>query len=496
MQNTPTPQKSSTRAAAGAGIVFVSQIAGYGLYFLAQRVVLSSMSKDDFGALSYVQLMCSLFLTIFVDAGMNTIALREMIAKPETKRDVVSSVLWLRIMAIAFSALVLASYTVLFGTESWVVVLLAVFMISMSSRSSMLRAAIELPYRERLQLSAVSLSFIADWCLYLILLYTFRAELSPTLIFSLQLLSSLPATLFLSWKTRVDRILFPLPSLVFLKNLIRQIVPQTSQLVLQNVHGVLDLYLVRLFAPIREIGVINAVANMGQIILTAFLALSSTLYPMIAEAIHQGKDNAVHRIERTLSVIVFVAIILATCLSTLSPFIAFVFTKNVYADNIIQFQLQFWLAVVTCIAQTALLINAAQNEHRAMFFSGLFLVVGSLSADFLLIPEYMSSGYILAKTWSNILSAAVSLWFVGRSFGFSLIRKFSFRTLALTAICLPYSLLILRYWSQPLACAGGVLLCSVSAAALGFLTKDEWALTQKLARKIAVLLRLRSSAQV
>ncbi len=496
MQNTTNPEKNSTRAATGAGIVFFAQIAGYGLYFLAQRLIISNLSKDAYGALSYIQLMSSLILVIVVDAGMNNVALREMIKRPEKRNEIIATVFWFRFMSTVLIGFVIAVACYLSGIESWTTASLAVAMISLSSRSSMIRSSLELPFRERMSFVEVSLCFIADWLLYLVLLFIGRTHLSAQNIFALQILASIPATLYLAWRIGLLRILFPLPAWSLVRELLRDTAPQTSQLVLQNVHSGVDLGVLKAYAPQMHIGIVNAVANMGQIILTAFVALSSTLYPMIADAIQLAKDNAAYRIERSLSVVTFVAILLATVLSTLSPLVAFLFTKNVYADNILQFQLQFWLSVIACIAQMSLLVNSAQNEHRAVFFSGLFLAVGSLTADFFLIPWFYSSGYILAKCWSNSLSAAISLWFVGRYTGFALVRRFVLRTLGVAALCLPYSVYILNYWPQLPASVVGLLLCCAVSWMVGLVSTDELRLAQRLIDKIFSSRRSQNNAQV
>ncbi len=472
--------KTSTRAATGAGIVFFSQVAGYGLFFLAQRIILSTLSKDEYGAMSYTQLMCSLALMVLVDAGMNTVAVREMIAHPTKQREVISTTFWLRLIGTIVVGLAILGYVLIAQPNSWQLVVLAISMISLSSKSAMIRSSVELPFRESLQFSTISLCFIADWVLYFAALLYYRNDLHPMRIFSLQLVSSIPGFVYLAYRIGLWRIIFPLPEWSFVKDFIRHVIPLSSQLVLQNIHGSLDLFLVKTFSSAREVGILNAVANMSQVIYTTFVALSSVMLPMVADAIQVTKTNAHYRIERSLSFIAFAVILLATMLSTLAPFIAHIFTKDVYADNVLQFQLQFWVAAIASIAQGSLLINAAQHQHRAVFYSGLFLVLGSLSADFILIPQGYSVGYLIAKMWSNSLSGGVSLYFVAKANGSALVRRVVLRTLVLSAVCLPYSLFSLRYGSQWVSALVAIPLCTLLAWSLKLVGPDEIALSRKL----------------
>ena len=130
-----------------------------------------------------------------------------------------------------------------------------------------------------------------------------------------------------------------------------------------------------------------------------------------------------------------------------------------------------------------------------MFFSGLCLVAGSLSADFILIPQWHTAGMMVAKSWSNTLSAALSLWFIAREYGSATIMRYVMQSAGVMLVCIPYSLLALHYMSMIPAALGALLLSISVSWMLGLVGADEWKLGLKLLSGVKRKLGLQSNAQ-
>jgi len=495
--STTKASSSSTRAAAGAGILFVSQLLGNAIYFLIQRTIISELPKESFGALSFVQQTCSLLLVVLVDAGIANVAVREILHRPEREREIVSSAFWLRVFTSIISVAMIAAFFWWTDASLLAVGTMCVIAVSISGRMTMLRSSMELPLRAGMNYGLIATLFILDTLLYACALWMFKGRLSPLTILTLQAVTSLPGFLLLIVRVRGLRYVLPLPAMSDMRHLLRETRAIISQLVLQNIHAGLDIFILRFTSSLTELAIFGAVANISVIILTLYNALSTAVYPLLAERDTSDDPSMLNaRIIRSLSVVSFAAMSVASVLCALAPLIIRIFTKNVYIDHVAEFQLQFWCTVAIVLSQFTLVVNTAMKTHRAVFFSGVSLVVGSLMFDFALIPGLGTHGMLIAKGLSNLLSVGVGLAFIARSVGTSSMLVFLGRLIPVGTVLCVASLTVLTYIPcvfLAAACMGA--LSVVLAAVSRMITKADLTLFTSMARRIIPRRAPQSTAQ-
>ena len=492
----PSNTRTSARAAKGAGIIFLSQVVTYAIFFLAQRTVLSTLTKEENGTLALIQQFSSIILLLLVDSGWSNIALREIIRRPEEEREIISSVLWIRLCGMFIALLIAIPLLLNSNLTNTFTAAIAVVAVAFGSRTSMMRSTFEFSYRVHLRMNLISLLSVLDVVLYFILLQFFREHLTPSTIFSLLLVSSLPGLSILIWDSKSWRYIIPLPKWKISKSLLFDVKPQVQQLIYQNIHSGIDIYVLKYFAPLSQVGVFGAIGNMSAVMTTTFASLMATLYPMLAESFHSDKGNSSYRVERTLSIIMFASVLIASTLSVIVPFIIEIFTSNVYAENVVEFQLQFWCTVLILLAQTSIVICSAMNNNRALLFSGLMLIVGSISADFILVPLFHTKGILLAKMWSNILCSATALWFIAKQTSTKSVTLFAIRFTVFASINSFFSLFLANYMSQGVSFVLASVLCIVSGWILGLVTNHELTLLRNLLISVKAKISGSGSAQV
>lgn len=475
---------SSARAAAGAGLLFVSQIVGNALYFLIQRSIISELPKESFGALSFVQQTSSLLLVVLVDAGINNIAIREIIQHPQRERDIVSASLWLRLFASIVSAGIISVFFLCTDASLVSIGAMCIASVSVSARMTFFRSSMELPLRSKMNYGLMSALFVLDTLLYATALWSYEGRLEPLTILSLQFVTSLPGFIILISRVRGIQYLFPLPSFTHIRTLVLETRSVATQLFMQNVHAGIDIFILRFTSTLRELAVFGAVANISVIILTLYNALSTAAYPLLAERDTSSDPSILHaRILRSLSLVSFAAMFVASCLSTLAPMIIILFTKNVYRDHLPEFQYQFWCTVAIVIAQFTVVVNTAIRNHRAAVYCGAALVVGSLLFDFALIPGMGTRGMLIAKALSNLLCAGVGLFFLGRVVGPNIIGRYLLRVVSVGTLLVATSMNILGFFSMPVALALTILMSLILGAVSGMVTKADAELFTELVRR-------------
>ncbi|MFM2133177.1 MAG: hypothetical protein RL156_458 [Bacteroidota bacterium] len=490
----PSTSSAASRAATGAGILFLSQIVGNALYFLTQRTIISEMPKESFGALAFVQQSCSLLLVVLVDAGLNNVAIREMLHHPDRKQSIVASAFWLRLLSTVAASIVIAVFFAATDLGLLSAAIVAVVSITTSGRMSMLRGSIELPFRAGMNYRLISLLFVLDIALYAAALWMYTGTLTPVVVLGLQFVCSLPGLGILFARAGGASLVFPLPSWQQMRDLIIETRSLLSQLVMQNIHAGLDIFILRYSSSLREVAVFGAVANISVVILTLYSALSTAVFPLLAEKPGDGNSAALHqRILRSMSFITFSTMVVAACLSVCASVIISVFTKNVYADHLFEFRLQFWCTVLIVMAQFTIVVSTALKEHRAVFTSGVMLVVGSLLFDFVLIPPGGTRGMLLAKMLSNMLALGTNLYFISRVVGRYAVVVYMLRTLTAGAILYSASMFLSWQYTLPYALLLTVALSGITGFVLKMITRADVELIRGVLAKITSRLSRQNS---
>lgn len=490
----PSTASPASRAATGASVLFLSQIVGNALYFLAQRTVISEMPKESFGALAFVQQTCSLLLVVLVDAGLNNVAIREMLHHPERKQSIVASSFWLRLISTVVASIAIAAFFAATDLGLLTAAMVAVVSIATSGRMSMLRGSFELPFRAVMNYRLVSVLFVLDIALYAAALWIYPGTLTPEVVLALQFVCSLPGFVTLFARAGGTSLMFPVPSWQQMRGLIMETRSILSQLVMQNIHAGLDIFILRYSSSLREVAVFGAVANISVVILTLYSALSTAVFPLLAEKPGDGNAAALHhRILRSMSFITYSTMVVAACLSVCASVIVSLFTKNLYADHLFEFQLQFWCTVLIVVTQFTIVVNTALKEHRAVLISGVMLIVGSLLFDFALIPTGGTRGMMIAKMLSNSLALGANLLFISRIVGRPSIGLYLLRSAIAGAVLYSASIIFAQHFATQYALLLTLAVSCITGITLRMITRADVDLLRGLVAKVSSRINRQSS---
>jgi hypothetical protein len=87
-----------SRILTGGAALFTAQAVTMVIYFLAQRIILSTLTKEANGVLFAERRFVDLFVILLVDFGMNIVAMRRMVQQPERAANILSSTVAFRVV--------------------------------------------------------------------------------------------------------------------------------------------------------------------------------------------------------------------------------------------------------------------------------------------------------------------------------------------------------------------------------------------------------------
>ncbi len=401
------------KALSGASTLFFTQLIGFGVYFLSQRIVLSTLTKEENGSLFLVQFFASTAFGFLVDMGLSNIAIRELIKRPHEREQIIGSVFWIRVVGSVLATLTVIGLAWYRIPDSFTLALCIALYINFSGRNFMLRNTFELRFRQVLQFRKLSLLVLSEFALYFVLLWFNKTHLSPTLIAILLLASSVPGTVYLIFTNRQYSIFLAPLHRTEIKTLLKEVQPIYIMMILQQVHVFLDTWVLQHYAPsLSEVGVFGAGGNMLLIANVFLTSATSILIPLISNSLNSEREHTKRLITQSMNTVQSAVILISVVGSVLTPFIIYIISNNKYADNVIEFRLQFLSSCFITFAQLGVQIATAVRAQKSIVYAGIALVIGSITADFILIPMLFTKGIILSKIWSNFLSILVFLWFV------------------------------------------------------------------------------------
>ena len=140
----------ASRVLSGGASLFAAQGLAMVVYFLAQRIILSTLTQEQNGLLFAERRMTDLMILMIVDFGLNGIAMRRMIQFPDRAREILSSVAAFRIALWVPASIITLIYASSAGYLLLDVALWSGFLM-MTSRAGLLRYNYELPMRSNMR---------------------------------------------------------------------------------------------------------------------------------------------------------------------------------------------------------------------------------------------------------------------------------------------------------------------------------------------------------
>lgn len=413
--------KGSATLLAAQGIAILS-------YFVAQRLILSTLTKEANGILFAERRMVDMFLIIAVDLGLNIIAVRRASQAHDQggthSGTVLSSVVAIRLLLTVPVMLFTLGYGMEAGYSLFDIGMWCAFCL-LSSRVGVIRYLYEVPYRYSMRFIVPAISAVLDASLFLALLYFNAANLTPTVIIACYLGGVIPGFVMLVVMDRGQYINVRNVSWNEMRSIAMEAIPVASMIMLSTIHDKVDTLMLGWWSPHEQIGIFGAASiSIAPIITIVPSVVTLTFMPLLARLVVSNREECekyVHVLIRGLSLF---AVVVSAVLSILTPEVIELMSKGRYAENTLHFAIFLWLPMpiyIVAIAQDAIV---TLGLARKSVLIGTSLALSTVIVGALLIPMYAALGATITKIASVCIGATTSLLLLKPMIAGGLNRRF------------------------------------------------------------------------
>ncbi|MBI2793266.1 MAG: oligosaccharide flippase family protein [Ignavibacteria bacterium] len=468
---------AASKVLSGSLVLLLSNVTILLLTFIAQRMILSTLTKDANGVLFSERRFVDLVVIMVVDFGINGIIIRRMVQHPETAAVTLSSsialrmALWLLTSLVCIAVAGFTPYSVL-DVGLWCCYLM------LSSRVGLLRYSLELPWRHRMRFGLVSIVNIAETMFFTLLIFFWRANLSPTVVIAAFVISAIPGFLFLMTADRGKTISPRYVSMNEIRQLMLEGLPLLATVVLISFHDKFDALLLGWFSPQRESGIFGAVyISLVPLIGTFPVALTMAITPVIAQFAKMNWAECQSFTVTGLRFLMAATILGTTLLSSLIPLFIELVSKGRYSDNVDHFFTYIWVAIPMVFVVYTQEINVVLSQQRKNLPIAGTLAIVTLIVGVILIPSLHAMGAVITKIVSVGIAFVVAVRALYTVLKKSVDMLFLIGLLASTSvgiICAFYFPSILSMWWSALASVTAVIMSLLVTRLLKFSDVRLW----------------------
>lgn len=480
-----TAQRSTlaSRVLAGGIQLMLTQGITIITYFLAQRLILSTLTKEANGELFAVRRIADLLVIVLVDAGLNGIAMRRIIQDPSSTQRVLSTTVMFRLVMWIVGTMICMLTGWLMHASLADLVMWCVFLL-ISVRSGLIRFTFELPYRAHVRFGIVNMLAIVDAAMFLGLIYFYRTQLNPSTIIFASVLSAIPGFALLALYDRGRTIRPKWASVTLLRSMLLEAVPIIITSVLVSFHDKIDAMMLDWFSTPLEVGIFGAAYNALSPLTAAIPStMAMAIVPAVARLAREDMDACRRFATTGLRFLIVIAIGVSTVFSTLTGAVITIVSKNRYADNGIHFFTFLWMPVAIFMLVYVQELNIALGQQRKNFLTASMLAGITIVSGLILIPMHHAYGAILAKLFAVGCAAAVSYVVIHRVLDLSVDLWFVVRAGAAIAVCCAAAAILPGILGQAWAAGVNVVVFLATMIGLRIVNRGDIDLIRRLLTK-------------
>jgi O-antigen/teichoic acid export membrane protein len=193
--------------------------------------------------------------------------------------------------------------------------------------------------------------------------------------------------------------------------LLKEAVP----LAVTNILGILyfrigTLYLFR-YSGAEQTGIFTSASQIVEALQLIPMALVGVAFPIICRAA-QDSEKLASLFERVTSVLIFIALFLATTGAVVSSTIVRLLFGTPYSSSGLLLRLLIWTVVPTFVHYALAYFLIAVRRQQVIPISALVGVVVSLTCNFLLVPRFGALGAVYSAAATEISICVLHLFFV------------------------------------------------------------------------------------
>ncbi len=484
MASTPNNERSlSARVLTGSAWIIGSQGAILLLVFLAQRMILSTLTKEENGTLFFERRMTDLIVGIMVDLGINGILIRRVVQEKERASLIISSAIALRLGMWTIATVISATYAYVAGYAVVDVVVWSIYLL-IAARTTMLRYAVEAPYRSTSRFHVISLLGVADALLFTGMIWWWRESLDVYTVIIAYMISAIPGFVIL---VALDRGRYIRPAFVRfseMKALLLESMPVIASVALLALHASLDTIVLEWFGTPRDVGVLGAIyASMGPFLVVVPQAVSLAVMPEIART---NADESKRRTDVALTVLrmLIVATVLLVCVAgPLIPMFINLVSNGRYAGENVQFYWFLWTAPLVAILVFSQEFAVTVGKQRFNLMIAGVLLASSIIFGLAFIPQLNSLGAVYSRLVTLIAGAGICVVILRRILGEQLDLLFVIRCCTVIAVGMLATTWLMYAVPVPVAIIGSCAVVMISAITIGLVRKADFILFTKILRR-------------
>lgn len=464
----------------GSAMLFMSQGMTMVLYFLAQRIVLSTLTKEENGVLFGERRFVDLVLILLVDFGMNGVAMRRMVMHPDRAQAILSSTVAFRLMMWIPATLICLGYAAVFGYSQVDVFVWCAFLL-LSSRSGLIRYTYELPFRSKVRFGWVAILSILDALIFLVIVWLWRDSLTPSSVILAFAISAVPGFLFMLIYDRGRAVNLRAVDFTEIKTLVKESLPVILALVFVHVHDKIDAMLLQWFTDARELGIYGAAyVSLAPLTSTVPLAASMAIIPVIARLAKDDWAECQRYAITGFRFLVLIALMACTMLSVLTPYVIELVSKGVYADDSLHFFLFLWMPLPIFILVYVQELTVALGRQKANVPIAGTLAAVTVIGGLLVIPTWHSIGAVWVKLAAVMSGAIVAVVLFRRILQSGLTLQFIGSMLIVSAVGVVSAITMPMVMPNVLASVAAGAATLTSAFVVGLVRKTDVGLVRKI----------------
>lgn len=401
------------RVVSGSLWMIGSQALVLGLMFVAQREILSTLSKEDNGILFFQRRIIDFLMVVLVDLGMNGVLIRRIVLEQDRASEILSSAFALRV-CMALGVMILGGGISWYSGHSAVDAMVWAVFVFVSARTTLGRYILEAPYRTSGRYRLVSTAGVIDALLFTIGIWLIRDHLTPSLVILTYAVAALPGFILLYAVRSGISLHLRNVSISEMRALVRESLPVVISVGLIAVHTTLDTMLVELFGSARDVGILGAVnAAIGPFLVVVPQAVVLVFMPEVARrAGDEDRRNA--SIVAMLRVLVVFATCFAASSAPLLPTFVELVSAGRYSADITAFVWFLWsapmAAIILFVQELAITLG---HQRRNVAIAGV-LVVATVAFGMMWIPKLLSVGAVIARCCALAVGAFYCMWLLYR----------------------------------------------------------------------------------
>lgn len=460
-------QPLAAQVVSGGISMLSSQVIGLTLAFLAQRIILSTLTKEENGELFAYRRIADFLVIILCDLGLNSVAMRKMAQMPEKAEEILTSVGVIRLVMGGIAALlsmIVASVQGhgIIGIGVWAIYIL------ISTRAGLLRYTLETPIRMKVRFGLVSMLSIVDGSLFLLAIWLMRDQLSISVIIGSFIISTLPSFITLLVLDKGQHLRPSRASKTMIGELFREALPMILAVILVNIHDKIDAFMLEWFSTPVEVGIFAAAyQSLAPFVNTIPIAAVMAIVPVVVRLASEDVASCRSYALTGLRLLAAAGIGVAMTASMMTPWIIDFISGGRYADNEGQFFAFLWMTFPVFLLFYIQEINIALGAQRKNIVITAILAAVTVFGGLWLIPLYASYGAIAAKFAAVVGAAAVAYFNFHRIVEQSITLRGVIGVVGAAIVCAGSAVWLPSVMPRPLAIVCGVVVWVVAVAAAG-----------------------------